>query len=123
MNRTVTMVTLLAATVAMGHAQAQTEAWIEVEDESLMVEELGMTVGELEDSDVYGATGEEIAEIDDVLIDPSTDVFAVELDVGGFLGLGEKNVAVPLDALTATDGGFTISMTEEELEAMPEYDD
>lgn len=54
---------------------------------------------ELVGRDVYGANNEDIGEINDVLIDRSGRVTAVLLGVGGFLGLGEKDVAVPMGAL------------------------
>ncbi|WP_205790312.1 PRC-barrel domain-containing protein [Microvirga makkahensis] len=49
--------------------------------------------------DVYGANNEDIGEINDVLVDRSGRVTAVVLGVGGFLGIGEKDVAVPMQAL------------------------
>lgn len=54
---------------------------------------------ELVGRDVYGSNNEDIGEINDVLIDRSGRVSAVLLGVGGFLGLGEKDVAVPMSAL------------------------
>jgi sporulation protein YlmC with PRC-barrel domain len=50
-------------------------------------------------SRVYGANDENIGEINDVLMDQSGRVHAVVLGVGGFLGIGEKDVAVPMNAL------------------------
>ena len=57
---------------------------------------------------VYGPRGEAVAEIEDVLIDDAGKVAAVVLDVGGLLGLGERQVAVPVDSLRPVadgDGG------------------
>ncbi len=50
-------------------------------------------------SRVYGANNENIGEINDVLMDQSGRVHAVVIGVGGFLGIGEKDVAVPMSAL------------------------
>jgi hypothetical protein len=50
------------------------------------------------------------------------------VDVGGFLGLGERQVAIPLDQLSIQrmSGGDEVrvfsELTEEDLEAMPEYE-
>ena len=46
------------------------------------------------------------------------------MSVGGFLGLGEKRVAVPLDDLQLGEGETYLmsSATQEQLERMPEYD-
>jgi sporulation protein YlmC with PRC-barrel domain len=58
-----------------------------------------MLSSDLEDTTVYGANNEAIGEISDVLIDRNGKVVAVIIGVGGFLGIGEKDVAVPFEAL------------------------
>ena len=49
--------------------------------------------------DVYGANNEDMGEVGDVLIDRNGQVRAVVLDLGGFLGIGETQVAVPMQSL------------------------
>jgi sporulation protein YlmC with PRC-barrel domain len=49
--------------------------------------------------DVYGANNEDIGEINDVIIGRDGQVMAVVVGVGGFLGIGEKDVAVPMQSL------------------------
>lgn len=58
-----------------------------------------MRASELIGKDVYGANNEDIGEVDDVLINPNGQVIGVIVGVGGFLGIGETNVAVPMNAL------------------------
>jgi sporulation protein YlmC with PRC-barrel domain len=53
---------------------------------------------------VYGANNENIGEINDVLINRSGQVVAVIIGVGGFLGLGAKDVAVPMSTLLFQPG-------------------
>jgi sporulation protein YlmC with PRC-barrel domain len=48
---------------------------------------------------VYGANDESIGEINDVLMDAKGQVAGVIIGVGGFLGIGEKDVALPMSAL------------------------
>jgi len=48
---------------------------------------------------VYMQDGRGIGEIDDLLIDRSGRIAAVVIDVGGFLGVTGRRVAVPMDAL------------------------
>ena len=50
-------------------------------------------------SSVYGPDNAAIGEVNDVLIGNDGKVRAVVIGVGGFLGVGEKNVAIPLDVL------------------------
>ena len=51
---------------------------------------------------VYGPDNASIGNINDVLISNDGRVRAAVIGVGGFLGVGEKDVAVPLDALNIT---------------------
>ncbi|MEZ0171811.1 PRC-barrel domain-containing protein [Microvirga sp. TS319] len=48
---------------------------------------------------VVSTNNESIGDINDVVVDRDGRVMAVVVGVGGFLGIGEKNVAVPFDAL------------------------
>jgi hypothetical protein len=47
---------------------------------------------------VYGADNERIGDINEVLVDRQGNADAVVVGVGGFLGIGEKNVALPFNA-------------------------
>jgi hypothetical protein len=48
---------------------------------------------------VYGANNESIGDINDILLDRNGQVVAIIVGVGGFLGIGQKDVAVPFQAL------------------------
>lgn len=50
-------------------------------------------------ADVWGAEGESIGGVDDLLLDSNGQVMAVVVGVGGFLGIGEKDVAIANDQL------------------------
>ena len=110
---------LVAAPLAL-HAQ---ETWTEIDDDALMIEPLGMTVGELDGAAVYDPSGERIGELDDILMGADGSSMAASLDVGGFLGMGEKDVAIPVTDLTPTEDGFTVNMAQEQLGALPEFED
>ena len=51
---------------------------------------------------VYDPSDNKIGEIQDVLVDREGKAVAVIIGVGGFLGIGEKDVAVPFDAIRVT---------------------
>ena len=55
-------------------------------------------------AEVQNTLGERIGDINDLVFDRSGQISTVVLGVGGFLGMGEKNVAVPFSALTYTAG-------------------
>jgi sporulation protein YlmC with PRC-barrel domain len=52
--------------------------------------------------DVYDPSESKIGEITDVLIDRDGKIGAFIVSVGGFLGMGEKHVAVPFNAVHGT---------------------
>ena len=52
---------------------------------------------------VYNDSNESLGSINDLLMDKSGDVKAVVIGVGGFLGVGEHLVAVPLDKVKFVD--------------------
>lgn len=87
-----------------------------------------MTSEDMTGMRIYGPNDEDIGEISELIM--SSDGGTVEravLDVGGFLGLGEHQVAVTLDELQilrGEDGANRayIDATQEELEAQPEYE-
>lgn len=64
---------------------------------------------DLRGTTVYGANNENIGEIDDLVLNRDGELVAVIVGVGGFLGIGEKNVAIPFEALeiAAADQGQT----------------
>jgi putative membrane protein len=83
-----------------------------------------VNVEEVLGSQVVNTNGEEVAEIEDLVMDQNQDLYAV-LSVGGFLGIGEKRVAVPLEDLQLSEDQVYLmtAATEEQLEQMPEYDE
>lgn len=87
-----------------------------------------MTSEQLEGSYVYGANDESVGEIDSLVLGEDGKVSHVVINVGGFLGIGEKPVAVTfeeLQILQEQDGDdvrIYIDSTQERLEAQPEYD-
>ena len=61
-----------------------------------------MTVTHWYKQNVYDPSDNKIGEIMDVLVDRDGKVSALIIGVGGFLGMGEKDVAVPFNAVRAT---------------------
>jgi sporulation protein YlmC with PRC-barrel domain len=51
---------------------------------------------------VYDPTDNKIGEIMDVLVDRNGKITALIVGVGGFLGMGEKDVAVPFNSVRTT---------------------
>jgi sporulation protein YlmC with PRC-barrel domain len=58
---------------------------------------------------VIGANNESIGEINDVLMDQNGRAHAVIIGVGGFLGIGEKDVAIPMTAIQFSAGNMDMA--------------
>lgn len=85
-----------------------------------------LTAELLTGADVRDPNDASIAEVSDLVLTAEGQVTDVVLDVGGFLGIGARAVAIPMDRLTVgqTEGGAVriwVNMSKEELEALPEY--
>jgi sporulation protein YlmC with PRC-barrel domain len=65
-----------------------------------------------------------VGQIEDVLVDlEHATLAAVILSVGGFLGIGEKLVAVPVDRIKiGSEAKFTTDLTKEQLASAPSFD-
>ena len=78
-------------------------------------------------TNVISTTGEDVGEVDDMVLGADGSIEGVVVGVGGFLGLGERNVAVEFGTIQVQqdpDTGalaFVLNATEEELEAAPEF--
>jgi predicted outer membrane protein len=82
-----------------------------------------MTVGEIEDTNVYNARGDEIGEVDRVIRTPQGRHFLV-VGAGGFLGIGRDTVAFPLERFGIRGDRLVIrGVTESDIEAMDDYRD
>jgi hypothetical protein len=95
----------------------------EAEDDDLVVPPFGITVDDIDDMDLMNADGEEIGEIEEVLLDAGGQPVAVSVEVDDFLGMGEREVVFGLDGLQLTDDDFVTSVDKATVEALPEWDD
>lgn len=75
---------------------------------------------------VYNSANEKVGDINDLVLGPDGKISNAVIGVGGFLGLGEKLVAVAFSDLQLNrdaDGTMrvTINSTKEALESAPDY--
>ena len=85
-----------------------------------------ISASELLNENVLNDANEKVGDINDVVIDSNGKVAAVIVGVGGFLGMGEKDVALTFDQLSfATDNNDPLvvktNATKEGLQAAPQY--
>lgn len=83
-------------------------------------------VSELKGKNLENSTGDKLGDIKEVYIDPSNGrINYVVASVGGFLGIGDRMVAVPWDAIKTTrmdnKEKLTLNTTKEQLEKAPQF--
>jgi sporulation protein YlmC with PRC-barrel domain len=81
------------------------------------------SAAELIGARVHSADGEEVGELQDLVLSSDARVVTAVISVGGLLDIADKLVAVPYgDVRVASDGGtVAIPLSAAELEAAPAY--
>lgn len=77
---------------------------------------------------IYNANNESIGDVNDLILEENGGIVAAVVGVGGFLGIGEKDVALPMskismarDAENNNDVRLTTTETAEALQSAPEF--
>jgi len=85
-----------------------------------------VTVSNWYKQSVYDPSNAKVGAVNDVLVDKGGKITALIVGVGGFLGAGEKDVAVPFDAVRVTTKDnnkwyLVMNATKDGLKAAPGY--
>ena len=113
----------LAPLAAAAQQSLDVSGYKEAEDDDLVVQPFNLSVDQIEDMDVKTAAGEEVGDVEEVLTDASGQPVAVSLEVGGFLGIGEREVVVGLDQLQLANDEFVIDADKAMVEGLPDWKD
>jgi sporulation protein YlmC with PRC-barrel domain len=127
LNKLVIAATLAASLAGTAYAQ-QTTTGVGSPTAAQVLNSLpsnSTTVTNYYKQNVYDPSDAKIGEISDVLVGKDGRVEAFIVSVGGFLGMGEKDVAVPFSAVRATEKNgkwyLTMSATKDSLKAAHGY--
>jgi sporulation protein YlmC with PRC-barrel domain len=72
---------------------------------------------------VYNNVGEKVGDINDLIVTPDKAVSYAIVGVGGFLGVGEHEIAVPVGQLKQLEGKIVLpGATKEALKAAPKFE-
>ena len=83
---------------------------------------VGQRASKLIGTAVYNEQDERIGSIDDLIIAPDRSVSFAVVSVGGFLGLGGRLVAIPVDQLREEKDRLVLpGATKEALTKLPEF--
>jgi sporulation protein YlmC with PRC-barrel domain len=72
-------------------------------------------------STVYDMQNRSIGKVQDLVLDQSGRVDEVVIDIGSFLGMGGKDIAVKLSDIKTDNNRLTLDRTKEQLQQMASY--
>jgi hypothetical protein len=113
----------LAPLALAAQQSSDVTAYQEAEDDDMVVQPFNRTVDDIEDLDLKNADGGEIGEVEEVLIDASGQPVAIAVEVGGFLGIGEREVVLGLDQVQLVDDDLVTSAEKATIEGLPDWPD
>jgi len=92
-----------------------------------LIEPSKITANDLKSATVYDADNRSIGSVNDIVLTKDGKIDAIVLDVGGFLGIGAKQVALAFDDLQfRRDAGNYLyiysKFTQRQLDQAPKYD-
>lgn len=119
MKNTIAAVLLIAGIAGPASAQA---TLVEIAD-SVMVEPFAANADTVDDWDVHDAAGTKIGEVDEVLGTDANTPTALAIDFEGTGGYADRDVVIPLDQFTLTEGRLVLGSTAEAVGALPTWND
>jgi sporulation protein YlmC with PRC-barrel domain len=116
---------VLLASTAPG-AYAQTRATPETRTQatsaqSSVIHQDQIRASKMIGSTVYDVQNRKIGSVKDLVLDRDGKVGAVVVDVGSFLGMGGKYIAVGIIDIKSDNNRLTLDRTKEQLQQMAEY--
>jgi sporulation protein YlmC with PRC-barrel domain len=121
-TKTAVFAAIIAAAAPAAYAQTRpmTETRVAVVNHIIQPDE--MRASKILGSAVYDVQNRNIGSVKDLVLDKSGTVDAVVLDVGSFLGMGGKYVAVPISDIKTNNNRLTLDRTKEQLQQMAAYE-
>ena len=98
-----------------------------VEGQIIMQDMTTLLASNLMGATVYSPKDEEVGDVNDIIMTPQGQIQGMVVGVGGFLGMGEKDVAIKMDkfSITPSDDGsaskLVLNATADELKAAPAF--
>jgi sporulation protein YlmC with PRC-barrel domain len=114
----------LASPVAMAQTHSTPEAArpMTATPAALTVQPDQMRASKLIGTSVYDVQNQDIGSVKDVIVTRGGQVSSIVIDVGSFLGMGGKYVAVSLNDLKTNNDRLTLAQTKDQLKAAPAFE-
>ena len=112
---------IVAAAAPGAFAQTSTMPAAHTTVTSQIIQSDEFRAGKMIGTAVYDLQNRNIGKVSDVVLNKDGKVDAVVVDVGSFLGVGGKYVAVPLTDIKTDHNRLTLDRTKEQLQQMAAY--
>lgn len=76
----------------------------------------------IDEMDVVDATGEDVGDIEDIIVGGSGQILSVVAEVGGFIDIGDTHVSIPWDQVVVEGTNVIIPVTDENIADYDFYD-
>jgi sporulation protein YlmC with PRC-barrel domain len=112
---------IIAAAAPGAYAQTSTMPATPTAVTSHIIQSDEVRTSKLMGTTVYDLQNRSIGKVSDIVLNKDGKVDAAVLDVGSFLGMGGKYVAIPLDDIKTDNNRLTLDRTKEQLQQMAAY--
>ena len=112
---------IVSAAAPAAYAQTSTLPATQAAVTSHIIQSDEVRASKIIGSAVYDVQNRKIGSVQDLVLDKSGKIDVAVVDVGSFLGMGGKNVAIPLSDIKTDNNRLTLDRTKEQLQQMAEY--
>jgi sporulation protein YlmC with PRC-barrel domain len=121
-TRTAIFAAIIAAAAPGAYAQTSAKPATHAAVTSHIIQSDEIRASKMIGSSVYDVQDRNIGKVSDLILNKNGTVDAAVLDVGSFLGMGGKYVAVPLADIKTDNNRLTLDRTKEQLQQMAAYE-
>jgi sporulation protein YlmC with PRC-barrel domain len=120
-TRTAIFASIIAAAAPGAYAQISTMPAARTAVTSHIIQSDEVRASKMIGSAVYDLQNRDIGKVTDLVLNKDGAVDVVVLDVGSFLGMGGKFVAIPISDIKTDNNRLTLDRTMEQLQQMAAY--
>jgi|SRR5579863_624752 len=119
LSTSLALAALLAAGMPAAHAANTPRGSLAASENSIQPDQI--RASKMIGSTVYDVQNRDIGKVEDLVLSKSGRLDAVVLDVGSFLGMGGKYVAVRPGSIKTNHRRLTLDVTKAQLKRMPSF--
>ncbi len=113
---------IIATATTAAYAQTRDEPEARAAVTSHIIQPDEVRASKMIGSTVYDVQNRKIGSVEDIVLAKSGTVDAVVVEVGAFLGMGGKYVAVPISDIKTDHNRLTLDRSKEQLQQMAKYE-